>query len=60
MKLKGGLAQCPTCSRYFSSTKTFDEHRGGPPNKRICLNPRLKGLELKEGVWHRPDVKETK
>ena len=37
MILRGDRNQCPTCSEYFNSSRSFEKHRIGPFNDRKCM-----------------------
>lgn len=47
-RLTGGRCQCPTCSEYFTSERTFDRHRVGQfGSDRRCLTV----AEMVAGGW---------
>ena len=41
---------CGECHENFSSTSAFDKHRV----KFKCVDPKKRGLELREGYWSFP------
>lgn len=52
-------AQCGACRVIFNSVSTFDSHRDGPVDRRVCLPPPELGLENFNGVWAPPEYQKT-
>lgn len=46
-----GACHCSRCHQTFGGINSFDTHR----RYSKCRNPKTLGLELKKGVWKKPD-----
>jgi len=44
MKLKGSMCQCAACGHVFTGTSTFDQHRTGDWDNRVCVDPESIGM----------------
>lgn len=52
-------AQCGACGDIFNSVSTFDSHRDGPVDHRVCLPPPTLGFQNFNGIWAPPEYQKT-